>query len=1411
MDRIVLAYGQVRSAAFLRGQEVRQFTEAGIPILDELAKQFTELEGRAVSTGEVFDKISARLVPFEMVAKVFKDMTAEGGKFYQMQEVQAETLRGKISNLKDAYEVMLNEIGSQKSGEIKGIVESIRNLMQNWELVANAIRTVVYTLGAYHASMLLISGGKWIATFAQTISQWKKLNEVLKFMNLNTIKFSEAMKAAGVSMKMMTSAGLAALTALVVIIANAIKKANALRKELESIMSSELSGSDKMVNDLEILVKRLESATQGSQEYREAISELNRKYGEYLPKIFSEADAFIKVKEAADAAAEAIRNKARATAFDKGTTAIEEKYGKGLTELSKGVENALLFIDPSIPKKAAIDFVKKFREQITLEGEGEGFYSTFETLYKEYFKTDNLPSLLESANGKLAGYSDSLESLVGRYGEMIGLMATEQKALDDELELRFGNAQYDSFEEMRKMAEIEEWYRNELELKDDSLKKLAMSQKEYNEAVEKLNIKKLQKQIHVYDILRRPDKANALRDQLMALTKIPEGWRGTVQSVLKKMGLTKDFSFGLWAEDTTQSTQYVEDMVKRYKEINEQIKLVSPFDKEQTDRLKQNKTAIETIAKALKIDIKELAASKSDKAESKEEKRIKRLVEALRTLQDQYEKLKALGASDESIKSLFKGLYPELIAENGEEFVTDLNYLERAVGLLEELKAIAPDDAKKLLVSIGKDEFSTFLKNLQDKNKSYKDVAKSAEEYFNILRKWGAEDFNLEGEGIAFDIDKISTNLASKIGEVNLKVEKTRELFNQIGISDTSKRSEEDIKKIKEIFEKEFGEGSWDKFYQEFLSKGEAAFTTLADKEIAYEKKIAQEKINALASSYVSDATEGLDLSHWGDKSLGQIEYIREKLRNLMTSDIPISDSLKEELKLLGLSTDDLIAKIKELFGGKFDIATIEKIKEIQEIAKGVTSYAKQAGESLYELGDAMGSDVLKGISKAVSMIGKMADSIMESESLMAKLTLAFGDVSNLSEDAVNNLKALAESKDWITMVVKVILMALTAVSDITAKIRENEELGVKAAIDYQKAQADIARGKSDTIFGTSQISLLVTNLETASQAARDFREEMEKTLSADRGIGKWYLPSIGGEGGELYEMETIRDLKTLLEGIDFSSEIEMMEYLKANIDYWEGLSHLSDGIRTTSQLESEIRNLIKYYDAWNEAQKEVKSSMTELFGQLGSDIASNMINSFIEIGNATANLEESFESLGQTIVQSFLQTAVIDDVLMPRLEEISEIMTGAVTGGLSLEDFSGELGAIVGTIKGDIEDIRPYWEEILSSFAENGLLPDTEGNAAANLGEGIKGITEDTANLLASYLNAIRSDVSYAKTLWTRMDGNLQRITDMFASSPTLMEYQAQIAANTFNTAQATQSILSELRSVMTTDGGDTAIRIYS
>ena len=106
MNRLVLAYGQVRAASVLRGQELRQFTEAGIPLVDKLADKFSKLNDRTVTTAEVFDLISKRAVPFRMIEEIFNDMTSAGGEFYRMQELQSETLKGQWMKLKDAYNLV---------------------------------------------------------------------------------------------------------------------------------------------------------------------------------------------------------------------------------------------------------------------------------------------------------------------------------------------------------------------------------------------------------------------------------------------------------------------------------------------------------------------------------------------------------------------------------------------------------------------------------------------------------------------------------------------------------------------------------------------------------------------------------------------------------------------------------------------------------------------------------------------------------------------------------------------------------------------------------------------------------------------------------------------------------------------------------------------------------------------------------------------------------------------------------------------------------------------------------------------------------------------------------------------------------------------------------------------------------
>lgn len=154
MGRIILAYGQIRSAGVLRGQELRQLTEAGIPALDALRKKLEEVRGVAQTTDDVFNAISTRQVPFEYIKEMFTTMTEDGGMFYKMQEIQAASLKGMVSNLADAYQVMMNNIGEANDSVLKGIVGSITDAMTNWRYFAKAIEGVAVGYAALKALQL---------------------------------------------------------------------------------------------------------------------------------------------------------------------------------------------------------------------------------------------------------------------------------------------------------------------------------------------------------------------------------------------------------------------------------------------------------------------------------------------------------------------------------------------------------------------------------------------------------------------------------------------------------------------------------------------------------------------------------------------------------------------------------------------------------------------------------------------------------------------------------------------------------------------------------------------------------------------------------------------------------------------------------------------------------------------------------------------------------------------------------------------------------------------------------------------------------------------------------------------------------------------------------------------------------
>lgn len=231
MQRLILAFGQVKAANFLRGTELRQFTEAGIPMLDELAKLYTKMEGTLVTSGEVFDRISKRMVLFEDVEKVFERMTAAGGTFYRMQEIQSETLKGQISNLKDSVDIMLNDMGKSNDSVLKFSVKTVKLLVDNYEALIPVLKAliaslVLYKINAFQASSATLMYARNLGVVKASASG---LGAVWATLRVGLNKFKVAL---GETMTMIATNPWLAFAAALLAIA---LEANKIRKQFKEI------------------------------------------------------------------------------------------------------------------------------------------------------------------------------------------------------------------------------------------------------------------------------------------------------------------------------------------------------------------------------------------------------------------------------------------------------------------------------------------------------------------------------------------------------------------------------------------------------------------------------------------------------------------------------------------------------------------------------------------------------------------------------------------------------------------------------------------------------------------------------------------------------------------------------------------------------------------------------------------------------------------------------------------------------------------------------------------------------------------------------------------------------------------------------------------------------------------------
>ena len=149
MGQLIHVYGQVKAQGRLLTNDLYQFMNAGIPIIAELSKVVGKSET------EIKEMVSAGKIGFTEIQAVIKNMTNEGGLFYNLMAEQSKSLGGQISNLRDNFDQMLNEIGKSSEDVVSGAIQGVSFLVENYQTVGKLIAGLIATYGTYRTAVLV--------------------------------------------------------------------------------------------------------------------------------------------------------------------------------------------------------------------------------------------------------------------------------------------------------------------------------------------------------------------------------------------------------------------------------------------------------------------------------------------------------------------------------------------------------------------------------------------------------------------------------------------------------------------------------------------------------------------------------------------------------------------------------------------------------------------------------------------------------------------------------------------------------------------------------------------------------------------------------------------------------------------------------------------------------------------------------------------------------------------------------------------------------------------------------------------------------------------------------------------------------------------------------------------------------
>lgn len=1381
MGRIVLAYSQIRSAAVLRGSEVRQLTEAGVPILEDLAKMFTQMEGQAVTIGEVFERISTRQVPFEMVEQAFKNMTSEGGKFYRMQEVQAETLRGQVTNLIDAWQIAMYELGSSSEGFLKGAVGAIRSLIENFHLVVDAVMAAVAAFGAYNAVALVMAArnGTVAASFARLSKSMKQLSAFLG--------------------KNLWATALAGLAALATVIWRVIRRSNELKDSLEETAAVDFNKAEESVYGFNKLIKQLTEAEKGSKNYSDAVSALNAKYGEYLPHLLSEADALDVVTSKYESITQAIYAKAQAQAYEAQMNKISEEYDSDIAESAGNLRDRLMR-ELGITNAEAGDIIRMWTMQSeeAIRG-GKLSYSpmsigggTTERSRNERDFFDSFEETVKSYTDAEYELSDSMKTFARKW-----LSNTSDKYEDLEFASMLSDSTFDIYEtadERRRAGEVEKIYQDALA----DINAANMSYSEREAAMREAQIARLRSLIDLYAELGDTSKQNSYANELdRMLNTDTSGWiqkASEIKNVFAQLYFRPDYEgpfehFDRWKQD-------YDDAVEKLSKVGTGNLSDSAVKALENQRDMLNKLSVllgfgEGFENYGTIKERQKAADK----EAKERlDMIRDWIKRIQDLKDLYAEFKELGVQDANMVSLFGSMLGELGRHGMDK--TALDYLknydfDNAVKVYTDMLRQGTPEMSAYADEVDEDALEESmrkrLKELQEAERISERLRGVYEELAGIMA--------VSGSGVEHDFSKIVSDLRKQENDLRRERDENRE----------------DVQKRFDINEN----------VDEYNSAMEAV-DSLYNAKLENIQANAGEKIRDLASKYVDEQIKAnrLDLSDYADKTIKQIDRQLEVLKD-------IYGEIQQELASSVASVTSTAMR-----GGAVMPETLSWIQTLQEALRQIGGEdtdgdGKREGGLIGNTEDEKIKKIYENARQAASSVSSLGGEIaaMGSEIENANLE-AFGNALQTVADIAESLISSISSGNWVGFVIGLINKLVSAITGaVNNELQEIKELE-QNILDFQNAlklsRININEDDYDNIFGTN-------SLQKASDAYKKAQENLEEyqRLSSKKieepvldMSGNWtmnrnnalslYEASLDAYERGLTELQGMavktKDRNGFMEWLGFSDKYTSLIDLAPDIFNEDGSLNVENAklfLETNTQITDEQRKQLEYVIETKEQYDELMGVVDEFLSSLLGSVADDISNAIFDAVLTGADAWDAFNDSAVSVIDNIGRQMIQEFVVGAYLEQFEDDLRDAFESdnpSKAISDVLFELYRGLGDVLGTGMEAYQDWLDYMTA---NGLDISSLYGQGESLAEGIDRITEEQADLLASYVNAIRAHVAQIVERAVEQSDYLRTINENInVGLAILKEINGNTAVIKENTDQ-----MGRLMKSLTTSGSSVAI----